>query len=48
MEKLIEKYKANPTEATKQALVKYNQKHMMAMCMLSEVDQAFLKSIGIN
>lgn len=42
MQKLIDAYKANPTEANRQRLIKYMKKHMMAGCLLSMADQAIL------
>jgi len=47
MQKLIEKYKANPNEKTKAALLKYHQKHAFSIMFLTEEQNAILKSLGV-
>ena len=48
MAKLIEALRQEPTEKNIAAARKYLSKHMMAACMLSADDFAFLRSLGIN
>ena len=47
MQKLLEQYKLDPSEANKAKLIKYSNKHMMAICLLPLEDQRFLKAIGV-
>lgn len=47
MQKLLAQYKLNPTEANKVKLIKYSNKHMMAICLLPLEDQQFLKALGV-
>ena len=42
MNKLIQAFKANPSDANRARLVKYMIKHPMALCLVSPDDQAFL------
>lgn len=44
MQKLLEAFRANPTEANRTKLQKYLNKHMMAICLATPEDQAFLKA----
>jgi len=46
MNKLLEAYKLNPTEANRIKLVKYTSKHLMASCLLPLEDQILLKTIS--
>jgi hypothetical protein len=43
MNKLLEAFKANQSEANRTRLFKYMVKHPMAICMIGPDDQAFLK-----
>lgn len=47
MQKVLAQYKLDPTEANKAKLIKYSNKHMMAICMLPLEDQQFLKTLGV-
>ena len=47
MQKLLVQYKLDPNEANKAKLIKYANKHMMAVCLLSIEDQKFLKAFGV-
>lgn len=47
MQKLLAQYKLDPSEANKAKLVKYSNKHMMAICLLPLEDQQFLKALGV-
>lgn len=42
MNKLINAFKADPSDANRSRLVKYMIKHPMALCLVSPDDQAFL------
>lgn len=44
MHKLLEAFRANPTDANRIKLQKYLDKHMMAICLATPEDQAFLKA----
>jgi hypothetical protein len=44
MTKLINTYRAVPTAANRAKLQKYLDKHMMAACMASPEEMAFLKA----
>lgn len=44
MQKLLNAFRANPTEANRTKLQKYLNKHMMAICLATPEDQAFLKA----
>jgi hypothetical protein len=44
MTKLINKFRACPTAANRVVLQKYLDRHMMAVCMASADDVAFLKA----
>lgn len=48
MQKLINTYRAAPTEANKTKLQSYLRKHPMAVCMLMPAEFQFLKTIGIS
>ena len=48
MQKLIEKFRANPSDANKERLQKYLDKHMMATCLLTASDITFLCEHGIR
>lgn len=48
MTKLINAYRAAPTEANRTRLQKYLNKHMMAVCMASQQELAFLKTEGFD
>jgi hypothetical protein len=48
MTKLIEALRQDPSDKNIAAARKYLSKHMMAACMLSADDFAFLRSLGIN
>lgn len=47
MQKLLDAYKLNPTEANKIKLIKYSRKHMMAVCLLQLEDQKLMMSLGV-
>ena len=47
MQKLLAQYKLDPSEANKAKLIKYSNKHIMAICLLSLEDQKLLKSLGV-
>lgn len=42
MNKLIQAFKANPSDANRAKLIKYMIKHPMALCLVNPEDQAFL------
>ena len=44
MDKLINQYRATPTPANRAKLQTYINKHMMAVCMATIEDVAFLKA----
>lgn len=44
MHKLLEAFRANPTDANRTKLQNYLNKHMMASCLATPEDQAFLKA----
>lgn len=48
MSKILEALRNDPSEKNIATARKYLAKHMMAACMLSVEDAAFLRSIGIN
>ena len=48
MTKLLNAFRAEPTEANRAKLAKYLQKHMMALCLASPEEIAFLKSHGFS
>lgn len=48
MTKLLNAFRAEPTEANRAKLAKYLQKHMMALCLASSEEIAFLKSHGFK
>lgn len=48
MNKLLNTYKAMPTEANRIKLQKYINKHMMAICCAPLEDQQFLKLNGFT
>jgi hypothetical protein len=48
MQKLINNYRAVPTDANKAKIQSYLRKHPMAVCMLIPTEFQFLKTIGIN
>jgi hypothetical protein len=45
--KLLNAFRADPTDANKARLVKYMAKHPMASCMLMPADVAYLRSAGV-
>lgn len=47
MQKLLTQYKLDPSEANKAKLIKYSNKHMMAICLLPLEDQQLLKTLGV-
>ena len=44
MKKLLESFRNAPTQANRDKLQKYLDKHMMAICMAMPEDVAFLKA----
>ena len=48
MQKIINAYRAAPTDANKAKIQSYLRKHPMAVCMLMPAEFQFLKTIGIN
>jgi hypothetical protein len=48
MNKLIENFRANPTEKNRARLQTYIARHMMAVCMASKSDVEFLKTNGFK
>ena len=44
MHKLLEAFRTNPTEANRTKLQRYLDKHMMAICLATPDEQAFLKA----
>ena len=44
MQKLLQAFRANPTDANRTKLQTYLNKHMMAICVATPEDQAFLKA----
>ena len=46
MIKLLNAFRENQTEANRAKLVKYLQKHMMAACLATVEEIAFLKAHG--
>lgn len=48
MQKLINTYRAAPTEANKAKLQSYLCKHPMAVCMLMPAEFQFLRNAGFN
>jgi hypothetical protein len=47
MQKLLAQYKLDPSDTNKAKLIKYSNKHMMAICLLPLEDQQFLKALGV-
>lgn len=47
MQKLLNTYKLDPSDKNKDKLIKYANKHMMAVCLLSIEDQQLLKTLGV-
>jgi hypothetical protein len=48
MNKLIQAFKADPSDKNRAKLQAYLQKHMMAICMASPDEQQFLKANGFK
>ena len=48
MNKLIQAFKADPSDKNRAKLIAYLQKHMMAICMASPNEQKFLKANGFK
>jgi len=48
MHKLLTAFRANPTDANRAKLQNYLNKHMMAVCLATPEEQAFLKSNGFK
>ena len=48
MSKLIQAFKADPSDKNRAKLTTYLQKHMMAICMASPDEQQFLKANGFK
>jgi hypothetical protein len=48
MSKLIQAFKADPSDKNRAKLTAYLQKHMMAICMASPEKQKFLKTNGFK
>ena len=48
MQKLINTYRAAPTDANKVKLQAYLRKHPMAVCMLLPAEFQFLRNAGFN
>jgi hypothetical protein len=48
MNKLIQAFKAHPSDKNRAKLQTYLQKHMMAICMASPDEQQFLKANGFK
>jgi hypothetical protein len=48
MEKLINKFRAEPTAANRAKLDAYLKKHSMALCMATPEEVAFLRGNGFN
>ena len=48
MNKLLNAFRAEPSEANRVKLAKYLQKHMMALCLASSEEIAFLKANGFS
>jgi hypothetical protein len=48
MQKLINQFKANPSDANKAKLQQHIRKHPMAICMLMPEDVRFLKTNGFS
>jgi hypothetical protein len=48
MNKLLEAFKADPSEKNRIKLQNYLNKHMMATCLASIEDQQFLKANGFQ
>ena len=44
MHKLLEQFKADPSEKNRVKLLNYLNKHMMAICVASPDDQKFIKT----
>ena len=44
MKKLLETFRANPTDANRVKLQTYIDRHMMAICLASADDVAFLRA----
>jgi hypothetical protein len=44
MHKLLEQFKADPSEKNRVKLLNYLNKHMMAICIASPDDQKFIKT----
>ena len=48
MTKLLNAFRAEPSEANRAKLAKYLQKHMMALCLASPEEISFLKLHGFS
>jgi hypothetical protein len=48
MSKILESFRAAPTPANRVKLEKYLAKHMMALCLASADEVAFLKANGFK
>ena len=48
MTKLIETFRANPTDKNRAKLQQYIARHMMAVCIASKSDIEFLKTNGFK
>jgi hypothetical protein len=48
MQKLLNAYRTNPTPANHAKLQAYLNKHMMAVCMLSIEETAYLRAHGFK
>jgi hypothetical protein len=48
MKKLLDQFKANPTDANRTKLQNYLRKHMMAICVATPEDQQYLKAHGFT
>ena len=48
MQKVIDAFKASPTEANKIKVEKHTRKHRMALCFVSIEDLNFLRSHNVN
>lgn len=48
MTKLLDAYRAAPTEANRAKLQTYLDKHMMAVCMAAVTDLEFLRTNGFK
>lgn len=48
MNKLLEKFRQEPSQANRDRLAAYLRKHPMAVCLASPDEQAFLRSNGFS